>query len=435
MFVRNGHYERAATAIGHAVALAGDFFEGIHDLAVLTSKLGRPDEALALFDRALNGNPAHPFPWLNKGVALEQLGRFDDAMASYRRATELKPDYVDAWCNLGNAACRSGRLEEGLEHFRKALSISQADADSLYGTSLALLTQGRLAEGFALFEHRWKRNEADPVRHTEIPNWVGQASLEGKRILLWAEQGYGDTLQFCRYAPLVARLGANVTLEVQPALKDLLGSLGCSVVATGDARGVFDYQTPLLSLPLAFKTDLETIPSKTPYLSASPERVEIWRTRLGPRGAKPRIGIACSGRQAHKNDRQRSMPLAGFVPLQEKAELFLLQKDLRDEDGATLAGLPSVRFLGSQIRDFHDTAAIVEILDLVITVDTSLAHLGGALAKPTCVLLPFAPDWRWLLERTDSPWYPTMKLFRQQRAGDWADVMPRVAEFTSRARA
>lgn len=461
MLVRQGQYERALDAIQRSLAMAGDFFEGLHDLAVLMTRTGRAAEALPLFDRAqaiqpqsfelLNNKgialnackryeealhaygqamaikPDHPFPWLNKGVSLEALGEFSEAMATYRKALELKPEYVEAWCNLGNVACRLNLYEEALGYYARALSLSPEDADSLYGQSLALLTQGDFKQGLKLFEFRWAKTDADAERHRSIPKWLGNAPLAGKRILLWSEQGYGDTVQFCRYAPLVARLGADVVLEVPPTLRDLVSTVGdCTVVSQLTGLRGFDYQTPLLSLPLALGTTVDSIPRSIPYLKADQKKTEEWSRRLGVREGKRSIAIACSGRATQKNERQRLMPLEHFAALLEHGDVFLVQKELREQDRATLARYPEIRFLGPDIQDFADTAAIVASVDLTISVDTSLVHVAGALGAPVWMLLSWAPDWRWLIERTDSPWYPSAKLFRQDHPVDWRAVIDKV---------
>jgi tetratricopeptide (TPR) repeat protein len=457
ILLRRTRYEEAATAIRRSLALAGDFFEGLHILAILAVKTGRPAEAIPIFekaeairpdtfellndkgialnacrrfdaaletyDRAARLNPSHPSPWLNRGVALNDMGQHGEAISSYRKALDLKPDYVEAWCNMGNSAYQLNRFDEALAHYRKALAIDGNDADSLYGQAGALLVQGRFEEGLKLLEYRWKRSDAEPERHRDIPKWLGDAPISGKRLLIWSEQGHGDTLQYCRYVPLVAALGADVTLEVPRPLQDLVATIGgCSLVTQGK---VFDYQVPMVSLPLALKTTVATIPSATPYLSADSGKMKYWKERLGD-SSRRKVGIACSGSAANKNDVFRSMPLENLTPLQGAADLFLLQKDLSESDRHTLTKCPGIRFMGGEIQDFQDTAAIVCNLDLVVSVDTSLAHVAGALAKPVWILLPHATEWRWLSGRSDTPWYPSAKLFRQAAPGDWRSVMEKV---------
>ena len=260
--------------------------------------------------------------------------------------------------------------------------------------------------------------------------WLGSQSLQDKTILLHAEQGLGDTIQFCRYASLVAKLGAKVILEVQRPLLGLLKNLdGVSqIIARGDALPEFDYQSPLLSLPLAFKTQLHTIPSALRYLAGDSEKVLAWQARLGEK-TKPRVGLVWSGNLEHKNDHNRSLSLSQVLPyLPSSCQYICLQKELRNADQAILAQHPHIQFFGDALEDFTDTAALCDLMDVVISVDTSVAHLAAALGKPTWVLLPFSPDWRWLLDRKDSPWYPSAKLYRQERIGDWNGVLSRVRE-------
>jgi hypothetical protein len=261
------------------------------------------------------------------------------------------------------------------------------------------------------------------------PSWLGEGALDGRTVLLHAEQGLGDTLQFVRYAPLVARRGARVLLEVQPPLLPLLSGFEgvASVLAQGTKLPAFDLHCPLLSLPLAFGTEIDSIPAKIPYIGVSDSRRAKWRERLGAR-EMPRIGIAWAGSTAHRNNAKRSLALAQFASLLSTpgVEFVSLQKELSEPDAGLLPDFGNVLQLGEELADFADTAAVIERLDLVISADTSVAHLAGAIGKPVWILIPLAPDFRWLLAREDSPWYPTARLFRQQRLGDWNSVLGRV---------
>jgi hypothetical protein len=263
------------------------------------------------------------------------------------------------------------------------------------------------------------------------PPWLGTPRLAGKTILLHAEQGFGDTVQFARYAPLLARAGAKVLLEVQPELKELLSGLDgvSAVLARGDRLPRFDWHCPLASLPLAMNTELATVPARSPYLSAPPQRVARWRPRLEALPSR-RVAIAWSGRATHANDRNRSIALAELEPLIAMPEFRFvsIQRELRPADAARLAGDPRITHLGDELADFADTAAVLSLVEMLICVDTSVAHVAGALGRPTYVLLPFQPDWRWGLEGKHSPWYPpAVTLFRQQRPGDWPGVIERAA--------
>jgi hypothetical protein len=285
---------------------------------------------------------------------------------------------------------------------------------------------GRFGEGWRDYESRWK-TEAFQRRDFVQPLWMGTEPLDGRTILLHAEQGLGDTLQFVRYAPLLARSGAKVVLEVQPALLSLLSEIdGIAAIPQGEKLPPFDLHCPLMSLPLAFGTELDSIPAEIPYLRVSADRASKWRERLGERRV-PRIGIAWAGSAAHKNNRRRSIALERFVPLfaVDGVELVSLQKELSPADAGMLAEHGALQ-LGEELGDFADTAAVISLLDLVVSVDTSVVHLAGAIGRPVWALIPFAPDFRWMLAREDSPWYPTVRLFRQPQLSDWDSVLERV---------
>jgi hypothetical protein len=298
-----------------------------------------------------------------------------------------------------------------------------------WNEALLRLLTGDFSRGWAKYEWRW-RNEslALSTRNFSQPLWLGAEAIDGKTILLHSEQGLGDTIQFCRYVPLVAARGARVILEVERPLHEIMTNLAgaTEVISKGDALPDFDFHCPLLSLPLAFGTHLETIPSLTSYLRAPGQTLKHWQARLGPK-ARPRIGLVWSGRPAHKNDQNRSISLRSLLPLLDIEATFVsLQKDVRSDDAAVLKECNDVLHFGDELKDFSDTAALILQLDLVISVDTSVAHLAGALGEPVWILLPYNPDWRWLLDRDDSPWYPSARLFRQQQIGNWAGVIDQV---------
>jgi hypothetical protein len=287
------------------------------------------------------------------------------------------------------------------------------------------LTLGDFTRGWKQYEWRWKASAfARQRRSFRQPLWLGHEAVAGETVLLHAEQGFGDTIQFIRYAPLLAERGAVVICEVQPELKPLLSQLtGVTVVAAGDPLPAFELQCPLLSLPLAFATQPTDIPADVPYLAAAADRVAAWRDRLS--SDRPRAGFVWSGSPTHKNDVNRSIALARLATLFDDARLrcFSLQTELRAADRETLRGLPGLTHLGDDICDFADTAAIISQLDVVISVDTAVAHLAGALGKPVLILLPLAADFRWMRQRKDTPWYPTAKLLRQPAFGDWDSVI------------
>ena len=385
--------------------------------------LGRTAPALADFDTALALMPGHPAALYNRGNALAALGRYDEALTAFDRALAAAPGHGNAWNNRGRALQALGRHAEAVASFDKAIELQKDYADAHFNRALSLLTLGDLAHGFEQYEWRWKRSGMrDTRRGYGKPLWLGEYPLARKTILLHAEQGLGDTIQFARYAPRLARAGATVVLEVQPELKNLLAGVEgvASCHARGDQLPAYDVHCPLGSLPLAFKTEPASIPADIPYLRADQGRLAQWRARIDDLPGK-RITIAWAGNASHANDRNRSIDLKLLEPLLalEGTSFLSIQRELRGDDAETLARLSNVRHLGGEFADMADTAAIAALTDLTISVDTSVVHLAGALGRPVWVMLPFAPDWRWTLSGGNCPWYPQARLFRQPALGDW----------------
>ena len=426
-----GAPDEAAEEFRRARELQPDYFDACINHGIALSCLGRHAEALESIDRALALRPDNGLVHNNRGMALMHLGRYAEAVASFERCLERIPNYFEALNNLGLALPYLGRQPEALARFRQALAVQPDNATAHYNLGMCLLQTGQYAAGWPEFEWRWQTGQyAVAKRDLAPPLWLGRETLHGRTILLHAEQGLGDTLQFCRYATQLAAHGATVLLEAQPALKSLLGTLdGVSrVIAQGEALPAFDYHCPLLSLPLACATDLANIPAAPRYLAADADRRTAWRARLGER-TRPRIGLAWAGNTAFGNDHNRSIALADFADLKPgNFGLVSLQKEIRPSDQAAFAARSDIVHFGEELHDFADTAALIDELDLVISVDTAVAHLAGALGKPVWLLLPYNPDWRWLLERNDSPWYPSARLFRQAQPGDWHGVIARLAD-------
>lgn len=427
-YQKNREPARAVSSFEKALALDGEFFAAAHDLGLVSFELGNPDKALHAYDRAAAIHPDSFEVFHNRGRALHALRRYEDALESYTRAIELRPDHAATWVNRGETLNDLRRYREALADYGRALELKPGDDDAQWNESLTRLLLGQFEVGWRKYESRWRGSGAARRRHTSIPAWNAEESLLGKRILVWWEQGFGDTIQFCRYAPLLHERGAQVVVEVQPPLKSLVGRLEyCTVIADGDEVPACDYQVPLLSLPLAFKTTLSTIPASTPYLSPDPELARLWSLRVASATGRKKIGIACSGHSAQKDNRSRSMELRELAPLEELGDLFLIQVAIAEDDRRYLRESGSgIRTLDREIADFHDSAAIVANMDVVVTIDTSLAHLAGALGKPVFIMLPWTPTWRWMAGRDDSPWYPSATLCRQEAAGDWAGVVSRV---------
>ena len=407
---------------------AGRHFFGWHLLSVIAAQRGQHARSEEMATRALALDPRNVEVLSNRGAALRSLDRPLDALADYDRAIALAPGHAPAHTNRGVALAALNRFAEAREAYDRALALAPGDARARYNRGLARLVQGDLAGGFRDHEARWTGSDTQRgPRELGAPQWNGE-DISGRTILLHAEQGLGDAIQFARYVPMVATLGANVVLEVHAPLVPLLAQLegAARAIELGSPLPRFDVHCPLMSLPLAFGTTLDSIPSAVPYLRAPPGHLERWRARLGP-ATRPRVGLAWSGSLTLKNDRNRSIALERFARLRAlHLDFVALQKDLRDVDRPALAAGPALAQFPAELADFRDTAALVDLMDIVVTVDTSIAHLAGALAKPVWLLLPFSPDWRWLLERADSPWYPTMRLWRQPRPGDWDAVLGEV---------
>ncbi|PMS21650.1 glycosyltransferase [Trinickia dabaoshanensis] len=427
-----GFHGEAVQAYSEALSLSPNNVDAIRNRAAALRQCGRLAEALESYDQALALRSDDPELLFNRGVVLQQLGRFDDADHAYLAASVAPAESAQALHTQAVALQQRGEHEAALHRYALARERYPNDGSVRRSEAFCRLVMGDFEKGWQRHEDRWMAPDLHMRRrHANRPLWLGVEPIAGKTIMLHAEQGFGDTIQFCRYVPLMLARGATVVMEVPRPLAPLLACLeGVNrIVAEGEATPAFDVQCPLMSLPYAFRTTLDTIPSDVPYLQADARRRETWAQRIeqaSPEG-RPRIGLAWSGNPRHNNDENRSLSFGVLAPLLAlDATFVLLQPQVRqcDEQAVRESGIVS---FGGQLADFADTAALTEQLDLVISVDTSVAHLAGALGRPTWVLLPFAPDWRWLLERDDSPWYPSARLFRQRRAGDWAPVIERVA--------
>jgi Flp pilus assembly protein TadD len=436
------HQERFEEAISHyrqALQLRPDYAEAHNNLGIALARQKKLPEAVASYLETLRLKPDYAEAHNNLGTALEALGQVEGALASYGQAVRFKPDYVEAHNNLGASLDTLRHLEEALASYDQAVWLKPNYADAHRNRALLWLLMGDFERGWPEYEWRWHCPGMTRPSFRQ-PLWDG-GPLGGRTILLHAEQGLGDTLQFIRYTPLVQQRGGRVLVQCQPELLSLLGSCpGIDQLVPQDtALPDFEVHAPLLSLPEIFRTDLATIPAQVPYLSADPQLVEHWRTELASLtahggqdtpGRSLKVGIAWQGNPKHRRDQQRSLSLTRFEPLARVpgVQLFSLQVGPGAEQLRDIGDRFSVIDLGSRFdaASFRDAAAVVTALDRVISVDSATAHLAGALAVPVWVLLPFAADWRWLLGRQDSPWYPTMRLFRQKEPGDWDGVFDRL---------
>ena len=424
-----GRLEEAVVGYRKALALAPNHPEIRYNLGNACLALDRIDEALKSYDEALTHNASHVGAHVNRGNTLLRFNRPAEALASYDKALAIMPGHASILTNRGHALRRLDRPQEALIDLEAALAKTPDFPEAHFETALARLTLGDFGTGWKEYEWRWRTGAfANQRRSFRQPLWLGGEPLSGTTILLHAEQGFGDTIQFIRYARLVADRGARVICEVQPELVPLLSQLeGVEIIAKGQMLPAFDLHCPLMSLPLAFGTDAASIPAGIPYLAAPAGRVAQWRERLG-QGA-PRAGFVWSGSAAHKNDANRSIPLARLAPLFENLPLacFSLQREMRDADREALQHTPNLTDLGPELADFADTAAAISLLDIVVSVDTAAAHLAGAMGKPVLILLPYAADFRWLRGASATPWYPSAKLLRQPSFGDWDSVIGRLA--------
>jgi tetratricopeptide (TPR) repeat protein len=456
-------HEDEAADLQQALRLLGDSVDLLADAARALTAAGRHAEALAMAERAVRLAPDSPDALGARVVALSRLRRWSEAVADYERLSALDPDTVEWRFGIAAALNESGRPAEAVAAFDAALELQPDRAQAIDDRALALASMGRYEEAFAGFaraveldpalaeahwhealyrlllgqfeigwrkyEWRWKLAEfLTAGAKPRAPQWTGAEDPAGKAVLLYGEQGLGDVIQFCRYAPLLAGRGARVIVGAHPPLKPLLQTLDgvAQVIGNREPLPPIDFQCPLMSLPLAFGTRVETVPAMVPYLHADPVRRRRWSQRLGPRG-RVRVGLAWSGDPRLAHDRRRSLALPILAPLLAvRADFVCLGKLVRDSDAEPMRRF-GIRFFGDELSDFAETAALAGLMDLVISVDTAVAHLAGALALPLWLLIPDPPDYRWMLEREDSPWYPTARLFRQRSRGDWPEVVARVA--------
>lgn len=389
----------------------------------------RFDEALVDYDRALKLDPDHAETHCNRGVALLRFGHSDEAIACFDRSLALKPNVVKTMTNKAFVLAEQHRFEEAFQLYNRSLTLDPDDALTLWNLAMHRLLTGDFEAGWAGREARWGAGVLTE-RKFDQPVWLGDGPIQGKTILLHADEGLGDVIHYVRYAPMVAELGARVVLEVPGAIHSLTS--GMPGVWRDFPRGSpampeFDVHCPLSSLPLALRTRLDTVPAPIPYLPAVPQaRLQEWQSRLG-RHDRFRVGLVWSGNPDHKNDHNRSTTLQALSSVLDLDATFVsLQKDPREQDKATLHKRGDIMDVGEHLTDFAATAALMSCLDLVIAVDTSVAHLAGAFGRPVWIMLPFAPDFRWLLDRDDSPWYPTARLFRQTETRDYAPVIDRI---------
>lgn len=431
-------YPQALDALNRAIALDSAYGPAHTGLGEALTAVGRPSAALKPLERALALDTTHAAPAVAFALALARMGKLAEALPWFNRAIEIEPTCAEAFRHLGRTLAALRFDKEALDCIRAARQLRGDDwPDTWMDEAGLLLRRGEFRAGWRAYE---KREFAQRLSTIVPPVWNGDDSIAGESLLLIAEQGLGDTLQFIRFAPRVAALGATVTVEVQAPLRDLFercyAGTGVTIVARGEAQPTCTRQNSLVGMPFALQAEVQTYADAVPYLYASEERIPVWRQHLDAHAARAsltprlRVGIVASGNPMFRNDAERSMPLVEMTPLLARDDIqwVIVQPELRARDRETLAAHPSVWWVGDALRDFDDTAALLASLDLVISVDTGVAHLAGAMGRPVWIALPYFGDWRWMHDRSDSPWYPSARLFRQPRPNDWAAV---IAELTA----
>jgi tetratricopeptide (TPR) repeat protein len=455
LHLRQGRNAEALRLIGAVLKRAPRSAEVLNNYGLILAALTRHEQALACFEDSLRNRAGYLDALKNRAASLKSLARNEEALAAYAAILATTPDDIDALnecgglhmrlgrpaaavacydkalavapravelhVNKGSALVASNRFDEALRDFAAAAAIDPECAEAQHRASLIRLRRGEFKRGWRDYEWRWRTRGTQKRRDVAVPLWLGEQPIQGKTILLLAEQGFGDTINFVRYASAVAALGATVILDVPSPLKELAASVPgvSSVLGDGEPVPAVDCYCPLLSLPLSFQTEIETIPANIPYIRPSQERAAKWRDRL-PQNGRLRIGLCWAGSNAHLNDHSRSIALERFAQIFSLPNLDFIsvQKEV-DAPQADILRRHNVVQLGQEFENFADTAAVVAQLDLLISVDTAVAHLAGAMGKAVALLLPLPAEWRWLLDRSDSPWYPTMRLFRQTATGDW----------------
>ena len=423
-----GRFTEALACFDQAIQLRADYAAAFIYRGNALMKLHAVHQAIESFETGLKINPAFASGHLNLGNALQSLGAYADAVACYDRVIALRPGDAMAFSNRSGALKHLHRFDEALQSCDTAVALAPDFAFAHWNRSLLLLLMGDLHAGFAQYHRRWDTDTFQVIRRNfSQPVWLGQENLQGLTVLVHTEQGLGDTIQFARYAQVLADRGARVVLEVEPALFALFQTLPGvdTLLRQRDTLPAFDLYCPLMSAPVGCGTTLATVPAGVPYLRADPAKVRAWQDRLAPKTG-PRVGLVWSGSTTHQADHLRSLALSDLLnALPEGFSYVSLQKEIRpgDVDAVQASGMAHY---GDDLLSMDDTAALCACMDLVIAVDTSVAHLAGALGLPVWVLLPHMPDWRWLLERSDSPWYPSARLYREARAGDWSAPLAQV---------
>lgn len=431
-FITLKRLEDALACFQKAIEINPNYAFAYNGQGNVLMELKRFDEALVSYEKAISLNSLSPFPHNGMGNVLQELKRFDDAILGYEKVMSLVPTSAGAYTNKGLAMQGLKNFDEALQNFDKAIELNPEMADPHWNKALLKILKGEYEEGWQLYEYRrYKQDLKGSYPIYEQPLWLGQESIADKTLYIYPEQGLGDFIQFCRYVPLVENLGARVVLKVPNALYATIKTMGLNarIVRNDEKVDEFDFHCPIMSLPLAFKTTVETIPNKIPYFFSDPFKRDYWQRKFAYASNSLKVGLVWSGSKDHKKDHDRSLRLEQLAPILDLPVTFYsMQKEVRQQDKITLSKFDHIQQYHEELNDFSDTAAMVDCLDLIISVDTSVAHLAGAMGKNVWILISYLPDYRWMLDREDTPWYPTARLFRQPNVGDWDGTILKVRE-------
>ena len=416
------HFDSALESYKRSIEIDNKYAAAYFGCGNALRELKRNEEAIEFFSEAILHNSKYYEAYNNLGKIHHEAGSFNNALECFEKAIVIENSNPLAHANSSVELKYLHRMEESLRSLEIAIALQPDYYDAYWNRALTHLLMGNLIQGFRDYHYRWQTALFRPIkRNFHQPIWLGSESLVDKTLLIFNEQGLGDSIQFCRYATLAKKAGATVIYEVEISLYSIFTTLNGvdRLIKAGEPLPKFDYYCPSMSLPIGFETDINSVPSSIPYLNTDNEKLLIWQKKLGPK-LRPRVGLCWSGSPTHGGDKWRSITLKEmFKYLPGGIDYISLQKQTRKNDEITLREISEIRSFNDELKDFSDTAALASNLDLIITVDTSIAHLAGALGLKTWVLLPHTPDWRWMLGRADSLWYPTMKLYRQDNNGDW----------------
>ena len=420
-------YDEALIHYDQALKLKPDYAEAYYNKGNIFRNFKRYDEALSNYDQAIKLKPNYFEVYNNRALTLNFLKRYEEALNNYNEAIRLKPDYADAYNSKGVTLNDLARYDEALNNYNEAIRLKPDYAEAYLNKSYVELILGNFAKGWDLYQYRWRVNDDNNYFYSHIKLLDSISDLKNKKVIVWREQGFGDIINFSRYIYKLKDLGALVTFVVNEDLVPFfIDQFDCDIKRETNLPDHFDFQIPLLDLPRLFNTTVDNILFYNAYLRVNDKQKKSWKKKLNLSNNRLNIGLSISGNINHAKNHVRSIPLEKVNPLLQKANFFLIQKELNDEDKKFLDNNKEIIFLGNEIKNFSDTAAIIENMDLILTVDTSIIHLAGALGKKSFLMLSFSPDWRWLLKRNDTPWYKSVRIFRQETLDNWSTVIDQI---------